>query len=1022
MREWLADVLGQGGFLPHGYCFTWSPGVLWSMVGADAVIAASYYSIPLVLVQVARKRPDVQFNWVLLLFSAFIFACGTTHVMAIWVIWQPDYAVEALAKTFTAAVSIVAAVALWPLLPRVLAIPSTAQLRSAVERLEAEARQRRSAEESLADVEQTLAATLASIGAGFIATDRTGRVVRINSVAERVTGWTQADALGQPYWNVFERENRPDTHLEKSPIDVDLALGAQPELAHHFVCIARDGRRTSVEVRASTLQAPDGTVRGLAVVMRDLTDERRAQAESNQLAAIVASSHDAIIGTTLDGRISSWNAAAQAMFGYRADEIVGRPVQELQPPERAGEEDRLLEALARGEVVPPFDTVRLARHGTPLDVSITASPVRDSRGAIVGASKIMRDISGKRRAEEARMRALSLQAENRQIQAASRLKSEFLANMSHELRTPLNAIIGFADLMHSGRVAPDSPKHRVFVDHIRASGRHLLQLINDILDLSKIEAGKLEFEPEPVALPALAADVVNLLNEQAVAKMLTIRVQVDPAVAQLVIDPRRLKQVLYNYLSNALKFTPEGGCVTVRALPEDTAGQGGTPRWRLEVEDTGIGIRPEDIGRLFTEFHQLDGSLAKRHAGTGLGLALTRRLVEAQGGTVGARSVFGEGSVFHAVLPRVAAVAAGAEAASAADSTDLAQTTEVTWRGPAASPAAAAAGPPAGAPGAGHAARPAPSRGAPAASPAVLVVEDSRLDGGALTEALSGAGFAVAWATSAAAALQLSRERRFAAITLDLLLPDRPGLELLADIREAGPNRETPVLVVTVRGHPLPLEAYAVADVLSKPVRGPAVLAALAHIGVAAPRGREAGARQAVMVVDDEGPARALIGSALESAGYEVALFEGAAAALQALPTLRPAAAIVDLSMPGLDGFAMLERLREMPEARTLPVLVWTSRDLDADDRRHLHARADAVLSKGANSIAQVLEHVRMQLHTSLEASATPLEAQRATHGGSDGVNGASDGSIGEGRGASARVSSGARDGSPPGGERGDGA
>ncbi|MCW5634017.1 MAG: PAS domain S-box protein [Rubrivivax sp.] len=973
MGEWLSNVLGASGFLPHGYCFTWSPGVLWSMVGADAVIAASYYSIPLALVQLSRRRPDVQFGWLLMLFSAFIFACGTTHLLGIWVIWNPDYAVEALVKTFTAAVSLVTAVALWPLLPRLVALPSTAQLSAAVERLEAEARQRRSAEESLADVEQSLAATLSSIGAGFIATDRAGLVTRLNPVAERITGWTQDEARGKRFWDVFRHDQRPAEHLAKTPVDVYLEIGATPESARHLTCQARDGRLTEVEARPALLHAPDGHVRGLTLVLRDLTDEMRARAQASQLAAIVASSHDAVIGTTLDDRITSWNAAAEKMFGYRADEAIGRPIRMLVPPERAAEPDRLLSALTRGEPVPAFDTERVGKDGRALEVSITAAPVRDARGRIVGGSRILRDISAQRRAEEARRSALALQAENREIQAASRLKSEFLANMSHELRTPLNAIIGFADLMHAGKVAPGSPKHRVFVEHIRDSGRHLLQLINDILDLSKIEAGKLEFAPEPVALRELAADVVAVLREQAVAKRLEIDVQVDPAVERLVIDPRRLKQVLYNYLSNALKFTPDGGRVAVRARPDEDE-----RLWRLEVQDTGIGIRAEDIGHLFTEFHQLDGGLARRHTGTGLGLALTRRLVEAQGGSVGVTSTPGEGSTFHALLPRmaevvaevVAEVAADATADPAADAPGAAtalpappQTRTTVAR--AASAAPAVAGSPAGA-AAGAATAQVLGAGTGGTVPTVLVVEDSVPDGCALTEAVSAAGFAVVWATHAAEALALARQRAFTAITLDLMLPDRSGLELLADIREHGPNRETPVLVVTILGHPLPLQAYAVADVLAKPVRADAVVAALRQHGLAAPPGTPGtpgtprGAT--VMVVDDEPHDRALITDALEAAGYTVAAFEGAAPALRALDSLRPAAAIVDLSMPGLDGFAMLDELRARPGARHLPVFVWTSRDLDAAEHRRLRAQADAVLAKGTTEIGHLLEHLRRSL------------------------------------------------------------
>jgi PAS domain S-box-containing protein len=607
MAEMLTAWLGREGYLPHGYCFTWSPGLLWSMVGADAVIAASYYSIPIVLIQFARRRRDVRFNWILLLFSAFIFACGTTHVLAIWTIWQPDYGLETIAKLLTAAVSLLTAMALWPLLPKALAVPSTRQLQAVIDSLEAEVQLRRSVQENLVDVEQRLAVTLASIGAGFIAADRAGRVVRMNEFAEEVTGWTQQQAAGRPLWEVFVSEDRTAHYQDLNPVDAMIALGTTGDLLHHIVCLGRHGRRTEIEAKSALTHAMDGSVRGLAVVMRDLTLEMRAQAESNRLAAIVESSFDPIIGKTLDGRITNWNRAAEALFGYTEDEIVGRHVSTLIPPDRRAEEGPILAKLARGEPVLPFDTVRVAKDGRLLEVSVTQSPIHDAQGRTIGASKIMRDVSEQRRAEaalrsseerlrftleaaqigdweldiatgqtwrslrhdrcfgyeqarpdwsfdiflghihpddradvmrsfdaavgggtdlsfecrvvwpdgslhwiavrgrvqhdedaatrmlgivtetteqrlaeQARLKAVSLEAENRQIQEASRLKSEFLANMSHELRTPLNAIIGFADLLHAGQVPPESPKHKIFLDHIRSSGRHLLQLINDI--------------------------------------------------------------------------------------------------------------------------------------------------------------------------------------------------------------------------------------------------------------------------------------------------------------------------------------------------------------------------------------------------------------------------------------------------------------------------------------------------------------------------------------------------------------
>ncbi|MBI2378149.1 MAG: response regulator [Deltaproteobacteria bacterium] len=250
------------------------------------------------------------------------------------------------------------------------------------------------------------------------------------------------------------------------------------------------------------------------------------------------------------------------------------------------------------------------------------------------------------RALEQANRELAIAKE--QAERSSRFKSSFLANMSHELRTPLNSIIGFAELLYDGQVSPDMPEHHEFLGDILTSGRHLLQLINDVLDLSKVEAGRLEFHPERVSLGTLIGEVLAVLRTAASEKQIRIATEIDPSVAEVSIDPARLKQILYNYLSNALKFTPPGGRIELRARPE------GTTAFRVEVEDTGIGISEGDVHRLFAEFEQLDAGSAKKHAGTGLGLALTKRLAEAQGGSVGARSTLGVGSTFHAVLPRLA--------------------------------------------------------------------------------------------------------------------------------------------------------------------------------------------------------------------------------------------------------------------------------------------------------------------------------------------------------------------------------
>jgi signal transduction histidine kinase len=239
----------------------------------------------------------------------------------------------------------------------------------------------------------------------------------------------------------------------------------------------------------------------------------------------------------------------------------------------------------------------------------------------------------------------TLEVQNRVVEQANRMKSEFLANMSHELRTPLNAIIGFSQLLHDERIEPGSPRHREYLGHVLSSSRHLLQLINDILDLAKIEAGKIVLTPEAFDPARVVEEVVTVLRPSAQAKQLEVRVAIDRAVGQVVLDPARFKQVLYNYLSNAIKFSKERGNVSVRLLAEGE-------EFVIEVQDDGIGIAGADLGTLFVEFQQLKTGREKELVGTGLGLAFTKRLVEVQGGQVGARSELGRGSTFFARLPR----------------------------------------------------------------------------------------------------------------------------------------------------------------------------------------------------------------------------------------------------------------------------------------------------------------------------------------------------------------------------------
>jgi len=365
---------------------------------------------------------------------------------------------------------------------------------------------------------------------------------------------------------------------------------------------------------------------------------RERTAELAQLAAIVESSDDAIMGKTLDGVITSWNSGAERMFGYSRQEALGIPMLIIFPPDRRDEEPQILARIARGESIDHFETVRIRKDGKLIDVSVTISPIKDGSGRIVGASKIARDITERRQADEA-LRARNL------AQAANRMKSEFLANMSHELRTPLNGIIGFSEFLVDEKPGQLNAKQKEYLNDILNSGRHLLQVINDVLDLSKVEAGKMDLLPETFALPKAVEEVCSVVSQMAERKRIAICRKFAPSIGDVTLDRQKFKQVLLNLLSNAVKFTDDGGQVNIIVGPVDPG------RLQLQVCDTGIGIKSEELGKLFVEFQQLDSSLARRHQGTGLGLALTKKIVEFQKGTIAVESEPGKGSIFTVIVP-----------------------------------------------------------------------------------------------------------------------------------------------------------------------------------------------------------------------------------------------------------------------------------------------------------------------------------------------------------------------------------
>ena len=363
-----------------------------------------------------------------------------------------------------------------------------------------------------------------------------------------------------------------------------------------------------------------------------------------RLAAIVESSDDAIISKTLDGIMQTWNKGAERIFGYTAEEAVGKSVTILFPPDRIQEEDMIQERLRRGERIEHYETVRIRKDVTPLDISLTVSPVRDASGTIVGASKIARDITDRKRAEAERERLLEAErAARAEAERVSLLKDEFLATLSHELRTPLNAILGWAQILRTG--GPRESELEEGLSVIERNTRVQTRMIEDLLDMGRITAGKVRLDVQRVDL----ADVVNAaiasVRHSADAKSIRLQVVLDPLAGPVRGDPNRLQQCLWNLLTNAIKFTPKGGRVQVSLERVNS-------HLEVCVSDTGEGIRPEFLPHVFERFRQADASTTRKHGGLGLGLSIVKHLVELHGGTVRAKSAgLGQGATFCIDLP-----------------------------------------------------------------------------------------------------------------------------------------------------------------------------------------------------------------------------------------------------------------------------------------------------------------------------------------------------------------------------------
>ena len=475
------------------------------------------------------------------------------------------------------------------------------------------------------------------------------------------------------------------------------------------------------------------------------------------LAAIIASSEDAIASKTLQGIVTSWNVAAERLFGFTAEEMIGQPILRIIPPELYPEEDRILGEIRSGHGIERHETVRLRKDGTRVHVSLTVSPILDATGKVVGAAKVAHDITKLHALVADRELLLESERSARaQAERMSRLKDEFLATLSHELRTPLNAIQGWSELLQHAGTKPEDLKRGL--EAISRNVRTQAQIVNDLLDMSRIVSGQVMLEVHPMSLQDVLSHAIDAVRPSADNKFIIIQTLIDSKIGPVRGDPTRLQQVIWNLLSNAVKFTPKGGRIKASLERVDS-------HVEVTVEDSGSGIEPDFLPFVFDRFRQADSGISRRHGGLGIGLSIVKSLVELHGGSVRAKSPGKDrGSTFSVALP-LFHVRPEEDRLSTMNLSDPLQTIEL-----------------------------------PRLDGTRVLLVDDDADGGELVSAILVArGAHVRCVASGREALEVMVQGQFDVVLSDIGMPDMDGYEFMRALRKAeeSGSRLTPAIAVT---------------------------------------------------------------------------------------------------------------------------------------------------------------------------------------------------------------------------------
>ena len=821
-----------------------------------------------------------------------------------------------------------------------------------------------------------------------IATDAEGVIQIFNVGAERMLGYEAAEVTNRvtPADISDPEEVIARARALSAEAGVTIAPGFEAlvfkasrgiEDIYELTYIRKDGSRFPAVVSVTALRDAEETIIGYLLIGTDNTARKAAEAallKSGALqSAIFNSANFSSIATDAAGVIQIFNAGAERMLGYTALEVMNKvtPADISDPVELIARADALSAELGT-TITPGFEALvfkasrgiediyelsYIRKDGSRFPAVVSVTALRDQAESIIGYLLIGTDNTARKQVEEERtkldqqLRAQhaelqttqqALQQKNVELEDASRMKSEFLANMSHELRTPLNAIIGFSEVLGDGLLGDMTDKQRRFIGDIFKSGKHLLSLINDILDLSKVEAGKMLLDLDPVEMEALLGNSLSIVKGQASLRHIKLDMQLVNPLGSVDVDGRKVKQIVYNLLSNAVKFSAENGAVVLRAdvVSRDDVGVL-TGDWaqrtfplaesefstflRLSVSDEGMGMSPESLQHLFKPFSQVDSGLSRQFEGTGLGLAMVKLLADLHGGSVAVESAVGKGSRFTVWIPM--RVASDAE-------------------NPARARLAVSAG-----------------EATSGAKRTALVVETNLRSAELIRLQLEAENFVVLHARSAAEAVAIAEREPLALITLDILMRDVDGWAFLEDLKRIPAVAAVPVIIVSILPDRARGLALGAAAVMQSPVSRQELFDTLVALGLAPKSGN---GMIRVLVVDDDPKAVELIAVRIRGMASEVYRAYNGREAVEIATREIPDLIVLDLMMPEMDGFAVVETLNANATTAGIPVVIVTAADATAKERQRLQGVVRAVIGKAGFDSQRFMSEVRAAMDTAL--------------------------------------------------------